>query len=186
LQSQKVNTRNPVQARRRGYGICNIGGAVVFLRRSTVTDDGILYLVVVLNSGKIDSILKHYVSDQITRIDETGIRPARLVRLSIRPCGSTDSGSRSIIIWAPHRRLADALLTAAFPAQWTAHHRLDGLAYVVIKANGTPLEDFAEVYKAGIPSYRAIAKLSKVWDPRDEDQDPDDPTPGRGPITPLS
>lgn len=175
LQSQKVNTRNPVASRRKGYGICKIGGVVVFLRRSTVTDDGILYVVVVLNSGKIDSILKHFVSDQITRIDETGIRPGP-VGAAVYPAVWLD-GQRVTIHYylGEASQTADSLLLAAFPGQWTDAHRLDGLTYAVIKANGTPLEDFAEVYKAGIPSYRAVAKMSWVWDPRVSGQDPDDP-----------
>jgi hypothetical protein len=174
-QSQKVNTRNPVQARRGGYGICKIGGAVVFIRRSTITDDGILYLVVVLLSARSTASSSIMSPDQITRIDET----ARHLRSggAVYPAVWLD-GQRVTIHYylGAASQVADSLLTAAFPAQWTSDHRLDGLAYAVIKANGTPLEDFAEVYKAGIPSYRAVAKLSKVWDPRESGQDPDDPS----------
>jgi hypothetical protein len=173
LSSQKVSIRSAVAPRRRGYGETRLSGVIVLIKRSIVTGDGILYLVVIIHYGEIDSISEHWFGDQIVRIDETGARvsppgaavyPARFLdgqRVTIQ----SELGAAS--------QVANALLTAAFPGFWTDDHRLDGLAYSTIKLNGTPLEDFGEVY-SGIPNYTAKAKLSKVWDPRDDGQDPDD------------
>ncbi len=173
-QTQKVNVRNPVSPRRRGYGICKIGGTVAFIRRSTITGDGIFYDALMIHSGKIDGIIDHYISDQIARVAEE----------------SGDIGGHVIYpgVWLDNFRVSihhysgdpsqsvDSYLFAAFPGAWTDEHRLDGIAYVVIKANGVALEDFATVYRAGIPNYNAIARLSPVWDPRISGCDADDPT----------
>lgn len=71
---------------------------------------------------------------------------------------------------------ADPLLASGFPGTWTAQHRLDGVAYVALRLLGVALEDFAKVYKFGIPTYWATIRAAKLWDPRVSGQDPDDPT----------
>lgn len=71
---------------------------------------------------------------------------------------------------------ADEMLLAAFPALWTHQHRLDGVAYVVMRYLGIGIEDFNKVYKFGVPSYSAVIRASKIWDPRDPAQSYEDPT----------
>lgn len=368
-QSQKVNVRNPVQARRSGYGIVKVGGSVFFLRRSTITGDGILHLGVALLSREIDGVIDRYLYDQITRVNDVGNAPVgftgatgacfpalaeidkpEAVRVIItiqdvnyavsapvvtasynvgptaytleaisvgvsggsivsivfpytvdgekpiasgvtfavtntgggsgasftavangsgtwdggfspngvtinsggsaypdtvggygayfrpRPngAGNWDGGcspkniavdafgtgynpSSTVVkahyplgaaqitlsaisstigssgssaassangqviypgVWLDNNRVtiltylgealqdADPLLMAAFPGAWTENHRLNGIAYSSLKLNGVALNDFAAVYKAGIPSYTAVIRAAKVWDPR--------------------
>jgi len=70
---------------------------------------------------------------------------------------------------------ADPLLLSGFPGTWTPQHRLDGVAYVALRLLGVPLQDFAEVYKFGVPTYRATIRASKIGDPRVSGYDPDNP-----------
>lgn len=65
---QKINAKTPVTPRRRGYGIIRVGGSVIMLRRSIVSEDGVLYLGVAVHSGEIDSFIEHWIGDQITRL----------------------------------------------------------------------------------------------------------------------
>lgn len=70
---------------------------------------------------------------------------------------------------------ADPLLMEGFPGLWTDRHRLDGIAYVVVKAKGVTVEDFSQVYSSGVPQYTGTIRASKVFDPRDPAQSYDDP-----------
>jgi hypothetical protein len=172
-QTQKANVRTPIQPRRRGYGTVKLGGAVAFLRRSTVTGDGILYLAVMIHSGEIDSIIEQRIYDQLVRTDDSSAGDGEVVY----PGVWLDNNRVTIHHYTGlPAQTADPLLIAAFPGAWTAEHSLDGIAYVVIKANGVALEDFGAVYKAGIPSYNAVIQASKLWDPRISGCDADDPT----------
>lgn len=178
-QIAKVNIRNPVAPRRRYYGKVRIGGVTGFIRVSVITGDGILYILVMLQSGEIASIEEYRLSDQITRV------------LSIASPGLQTAIDGWVVypaIWLDNNRVsihdflgaspqaADTFLLEAFPGAWTDDHRLDGIAYSVIKLRGVALEDFAQVYSFGIPNYTATIKASKVWDPRDATQSADTPS----------
>lgn len=176
-QIAKVNVRQAVAARRRYYGTVRVGGVIGFIRVSTVTGDGILYILVMLQSGEIDSIIEHRLSDQITRtltFAAPGLQTA-IDGLVVYPAVWLDNARVSIHDFlGTSPQAADTFLLAAFPGTWTVDHRLDGIAYSVIKLLGVALEDFATVYSFGIPNYTATIKASKIWDPRDDAQDPDD------------
>lgn len=175
ITSQKQNVKLAISPRRSGYGRTRIGAVVDLIKRSEATGDGILYVVPMLISRKIDAFEEHRFGDQIVRIDETGTRvpppgaavyPARFLdgqRVTIHTYTGDSSQS------------ADSLLLSAFPGYWTSQHHLDGIAYSVLKLNGVALTDFGEVY-SGVPSYTAQVRLAKVWDPRDSAQDADDST----------
>lgn len=68
---QKVNIRQSVSPRRRGYGITRLGGTMSLLKRSTVTGDGILYMDVMTHSGEITEVISHWVTDLEVRLAET-------------------------------------------------------------------------------------------------------------------
>jgi hypothetical protein len=172
-QTQKVNYRAPVHPRLRGYGECKIGGTVYFLRRSTVTGDGILYLGLMLHSGRIEGIETHFLYDEEVRLgEESGDNGGT----AIYPGVWNDNGRVAIHFYlGTNPGTADPYLLDGFPGAWTDEHRLDGIANVVCRLKGVALADFSTVYKAGIPNYTCIAKLSRVWDPRISGCDADDP-----------
>lgn len=167
---QKVTIRNTTQPRRRVYGLYRVGSVLAELKVQAPTGDGILLVASLIASGEIDDIVEHRFNDQTTRIRES------------------DGAVTSPGVWWDNNRVflhyhlgtdsqvADSFLTTAFPARWTAQHQLNGIAYTVGKFNGVPLEDFATVYQAGVPSYSALVRGAKVYDPRESAHDWDDPS----------
>jgi hypothetical protein len=67
-------------------------------------------------------------------------------------------------------------LVTFFPTIWTADHRGDGLAQVLMEVQTVVQEDFGNVYPQQMPVHTAIIDGAWVYDPRDDDQDPDDHT----------
>lgn len=70
---------------------------------------------------------------------------------------------------------AYSYLTGNFPELWTADHRGDGLASAVYAFQTAPDTHFSNVYPNGRPEPSAIIEGALVYDPRDEEQDPEDP-----------
>lgn len=166
--STKVSVRNPVASRQRHYGRVRVSGVLAELKVSEITGDGILYSATMFMTGELDAYEGFQINDQVTRIDGTGqVTYPGVWNDSSRVQLHTHLGTAS--------QTADSRLTTAFPGRWTAAHRLDGIAYVVGKFNGVPIEDFATVYQSGVPSVSVIIRAAKVWDPRDVGQDADDP-----------
>lgn len=169
-ETQQVAIRDTVAPRVRGYGRFKLESVLADIRVENPTGDGILHVVSMLHTGEIDAIEELKFNDQITRYDEsTGAVTYPGVwndnsRVSVHVHLGTDD------------QTADSFLTSAFPGRWTSAHRLRGITYVAGKFNGVPLEDFATVYQAGEPKCSAIGRLSKVYDPRDEDQSISDPS----------
>lgn len=65
--------------------------------------------------------------------------------------------------FGPPDQTACATLMTAFPAAWTADHRLRGTAYIYVRLRWHP-----DVWPGGIPNVKAIVKGKKVYDPRAE------------------
>jgi len=70
---------------------------------------------------------------------------------------------------------AYSYLTGNFSELWTADHRGDGLASAVYAFQTAPESHFSNVYPNGRPEPSAIIEGALVYDPRDEEQDPEDP-----------
>jgi hypothetical protein len=70
---------------------------------------------------------------------------------------------------------AYSYLTGNFPELWTADHRGDGLATVLFAYQTAPDSHFANVYPNGKPEHSAVIEGALVYDPRAEEQDPEDP-----------
>ena len=71
---------------------------------------------------------------------------------------------------------ASKVLIDAFPTAWGVDHRLSGIANVLCTFQDVPQADFGAVYPQGIPQYRAVLAGALVYDPRDVEQQEDDPT----------
>lgn len=70
---------------------------------------------------------------------------------------------------------AYAYPVAQLPSVWSANHRGDATASLFLLCEGASAESFPEVYPRGLPVPSVVLDMPLVWDPRDEDQDPDDP-----------
>ncbi|MEN2980853.1 hypothetical protein P7L78_21920 [Tistrella bauzanensis] len=71
---------------------------------------------------------------------------------------------------------ASPLLLEASPTEWTAAHRLSGLAYSVAAYRPGTAETHYQIYDQGPPPVTIVGKTARVYDPRDPAQDVDDPS----------
>lgn len=168
-QDQKQNIRQPTAARRRYYGQVKIGGVWAFLKAAEPK----LYQVIMLCEGGqtgIDSFVEHYLGDDVVTLSGNDVViPERYVQHSTKYAQIYPQLGTST-------QTAHGTLVSAFPSDWTSDHKLLGIAEVLIVLLSPPANRFTEVYDAGLPQYNAVIRASKVWDPRDEAQDPDDPS----------
>lgn len=162
----KVSLRNPIGARTMSYGRVRVSGELAELKVSYILQedgDGVLFNATMFQTGEIDAYEKFYVHDQEVRIDSLGRATyPGVFNDGFRVHLYTHDGDAS--------QTVDSNLSAAFPARWTTKHRLDGIAYIVGRFNGVPLEDFSTVYSFGVPTVSATFRARKVWDPRDSTQ----------------
>lgn len=163
--AQKQVIKQAIGPRLRFYGENKIGGTWAFLADKSSN----LYQVIMINSGEIDSFVAHYLGEDVVTLDGSGNVTA--------PAIYTDKPYAQIIAaLGTDSQTAFSLLTAAFPGEWTADHRLRGVACVCVRLLSPPAKDFSVIFPSGIPTYNAVIHASKLWDPRDLAQDPDDKT----------
>lgn len=67
-------------------------------------------------------------------------------------------------------------VVAALPSIWTNDHRGDGIASLAMICNHADAKYFSEDFPNGLPIPSAEWDMSLVYDPRDDDQDPADPS----------
>ena len=158
------NIRSSVESHKIIYGRSRVGGALVYV---TTTDTGtggdgnpasgdnlFLHLVFALAGHEVEEIGQIYLNDQAVTLDgdgwvtdepynKSGYKHARIYK----HLGANDQ------VAAPEM-VADI-------ADWTADHRLRGVAYVYAR-----LQWSADVSPNGIPNISAIVKGKKVYDPR--------------------
>lgn len=162
---QKQVIKQAVGPRLRFYGENKVGGTWAFLASKSSN----LYQVIMLNGGEIDSFVSHYLGEDVVTLDGSGE--------VTDPAIYTDKPYAQIIeALGTDDQTAFSLLTTAFPGEWTTDHRLRGVACVCVRLLSPPAKDFSAIYPSGIPTYNGVIKASKVWDPRDVGQDPDDKT----------
>lgn len=151
-----VNLRQGLQDRTRGYGLFRTGGPVFFWKLNA----GSRYVGVALNTGEIDSFVTHYFGERIVTLDGSGnVTTAEY-----------QSGGVSIAKIQAFRgalgQTAPSRLTANFP-EWTSSHTLSGIAGAVCVFSNTTPENFSTAYPDGRePSYTALIKGARVYDPR--------------------
>lgn len=159
----KYNLRQNVPSLCVIYGRVKKGGDYVFLEET----QGTAFHVLVSAAHKIEGYVSHYLHDEpITRGPTNWITaPAHFgghVRISVRTGFDIQEAWSAIV--------------GFFPTIWTADHRGDGLAQVVMEVQTVAQEDFGNVYPQQMPVHTAIIDGAWVYDPRDDDQDPDDHT----------
>lgn len=152
----------PLTPRLRGYGTARLGGPNLFLD----SKEGTAYRLTAAHHGQIDAIVGRYLDDEAVTVDGSGVvtDPSHWAgKVTMTASLGDDPGT------------AEPALVAAFPSLWTSAHRGDGIVKLLTECRGVSAEDFRDVYPSGtLPRPNLVAKLSRVWDPRDGAQDPDD------------
>lgn len=104
---------------------------------------------------------------------------------------NTEGGAPWLTIWTTTYTPADpvpppiAAFKAAFP-EWGDDHKLAGTTYSVIKCDAMKAEDRYKAYRwrgpfgIGEPSVSLVGTFSRVYDPREESHDIDDPSTWEG------
>lgn len=168
-QDGQIVTRQTIPARRRGYGWLKLGGPMLL----SYTVPPTRFQVVALHHGEIDAIVENWFSEFNCVVNGFGkvlghFEESGTPRIELHTHLGTDT------------QAADTLLTANLAAAgvWTSNHRARGIAYAAIATTQTTaIEAFPITFPGNLPPpYRAVARASKVWDPRVGGQDKDNPT----------
>lgn len=165
-ESQKQVIKQAIPPRRRFYGDVKIGGVWGLL----TDQDNILYQVVLLCQGEIDSFITHWFGDEQLGFDGSGnvTTPSRFLRSGV-------NYANVITYRGTLTQTVDPVLSTHV-AGWNANHKGLGIAYARIWLLSPPAASFSTIYPSGMQPYNARIHASKVWDPRDSGQDPDDLT----------
>ncbi|MCV3209597.1 hypothetical protein OHD62_17285 [Mesorhizobium sp. YC-39] len=152
----------------------NVPSLVVILGRVKKASDydlleekaGIAYHVLVPAAHRIAGFVKHYLHDEEATLDGAGI--------VVTP----DHFNEKVTIQTRlglNAETAYASLITALPTIWTADHRGDGLASVLMSCKSVAADKYQKTYTQQMPSHSSEIEGALVYDPREIAQDPDDP-----------
>lgn len=137
------------------YGRVKVSGPVAFYE----TSGGTLYKAVLISAREVDAIEMIYLDEVAVELSGTTVTNAFL-----------DDGEERAFV-ASHLgtddQTTDADLLSVFDPDWTANHRLRGIAYIVAWFS-TPTDgsDMAETFPNGEPQVKALIRGAKLYDPR--------------------
>lgn len=156
------NERQAIPTRRAGFGFYRTGGDYVTLEEKA----GVAYHVIAHASHRIEGFSRHWLHDELVELDADGyvISPdhfAKKVRIETR------LGKNAETAW-------DALKTAR-PSIWTEDHRGDGVSQILMTVWSVSSESFSTTFPQGMPEHTSLDKGAPIYDPRDPEQDMDDP-----------
>lgn len=141
--------------RRKIYGKTLISGNCVYAE-SSGTDNKNLDMVIVLGEGEIEGIESVYIGQ-----DAVSITSASEGALRTPVSGNKYAANAEFYF---HHGASDQTgnsTLAGRQGNWTAAHRLRGIAYVYVR-----LIYNKDIYTSGIPNLRFVMKGAKVYDPR--------------------
>lgn len=157
-QGRDVMVRDPIADQRLIYGQILTSGNIVFMGAAGAKNEQMHILV---------AIAGHEVHDI------TGCVLDGNIHITLNPDGTATGGHTGKLVLThflgTDDQAADSWMTSTFPGIWTSAHRLRGIAYLHAMFVYDP-----ELYSSGLPTARVLVSGKKVYDPRDEDQDPDD------------
>lgn len=141
-----INAREPAAPQEYVYGQVRKGGVITFME-STGVDNKYMHVVLVLAGHECEEIGDIYINDQVVTLDGSGFVGGRWnSKIRIKK----HDGSQTT---------ADADLVAETSA--TSTFVGNEIAYLYIR-----LEYDADVFAGGIPTFTAVVKGKKVYDPR--------------------
>lgn len=157
--------KTPMPPRVSAYGRSRLHGSYSLY---TTASGGTACDVYALCDGRIDGYERFYLGDNQVAT-ATGI-----------VAGLPDGAYKSPTVEIDARlglptETAYSQLVALLPDQWTADHRGDGVATMMVTWKEARTKDYQEIYPNGQPPGSAVARWQCVYDWRDETQDIDDP-----------
>lgn len=168
LQPGEQVIQQPIPDRVYAVGLVRLGGALAYY--NTGEDGGDypsrIMAATVHAAHRINRYVDVYVADNKAVFDEGGNVTSRpyngLVRIE-KHLGTADQA-------------ASGFLSAASPTEWTAAHRMRGLAYTVTGCRPAGPERHYKIYDSGPPATRSVIEAALVYDPRDGAQSVTDPS----------
>jgi hypothetical protein len=127
---------------------------------------GFAYHVVVMAGHRIEGYVQHYLHDEAVTLDGE-------FYVTVPEHFQTQH------VFIDHRHgqpleAAYGMLLTDLPEIWTADHRGDGLASILMRCQSVNQEDYLDVYPNQSPELSSVIEGALVYDPRTA-QDPDDP-----------
>ncbi|WP_293862507.1 phage tail protein [uncultured Alsobacter sp.] len=152
--SINVTTREALAPRRLVYGRTRLGGTIVFI--GTTDNNLFLHMVIVLCEGPIDGVETIYFNDVAVVTD-----PTNGYALSSQYNVNGNPYAIAFPYLGSEDQAASHYMTAFFPSQWTADHRLRGCAYLYVR-----LQWDANIFTTGLPNITAVVRGNRNYDPR--------------------
>jgi len=145
------------------YGKTKVGGVVVY-NEATGTDNKFLHRIIAVAGHEVESFERIYIDDAY--IDFSDLGASGNVPTVVDPDGTTsDRYNNKLRIQFAYGteddQAANADLVTASDGKWTNFCKLIGIAYIYVR-----LAFDADVYPNGIPTFTAVVKGKKVFDPR--------------------
>ncbi|NOV15868.1 hypothetical protein E5S70_07175 [Ensifer adhaerens] len=150
-----------------GLGRVRVGGLKAFGN----TDGSTRWRLVCRLQGPIDAVEAYFVGGREVTVDPGG-------NVSSPPWARSGG---SWLKWQDKKgtgaETAWSDLVTAFPSLWTSAHRVRGIAQSMLTYFNPGLMEskYLSLYQGGVPDTEQVIRASLVYDPRDEDQDPDSP-----------
>ncbi|WP_148280404.1 phage tail protein [Sinorhizobium fredii] len=148
-----------------GLGRVRVGGLKAFGN----TDGSTRWRLVCRLQGPIDAVEAYFVGGREVTVDPDGDVSS--------PPWSKAGGS-----WMKWQdkvgnggETAWPALITAFPELWTSAHRVRGIAQSLVTFfnPGLTTSKYLSLYQGGVPDTEWVTRASRIYDPRDEDADPD-------------
>lgn len=131
------------------------GGDYAFLEEA----NGIAYHVIVWAGHRIKGYTQHYLHDAPVTLDGSG---------NVVAPDNFDSyvNIKSRVGLNAETAYVDLISVGAFAGIWTADHRGDGLASVMMWCRTAPQEEYLTIYPNQMPQHSAIGEGALLYDPR--------------------
>lgn len=150
-----------------GIGTNRVAGAYMLWEEK----DGVLYSVQALCGHRISAVKGLYLHDDVVTLKDTGF---------VEDGPNERYGNNKIWIGTrlgavPETPYAEHVDKLGAEGVWTANCRGDGQASLGMYCIGASEKNFTKYFPYGAPQPSAVLDMALMWDPRDEEQDPDDP-----------
>ena len=154
-QEVQANISQAAAARRRSYGKVLLGGVRAFFEAK----DGVLHIIIVHNEGAVSEILDFVIDGETVSLNSSGITTDE---------GDAFSFDGLVQIQTRNGTQSDyADLLAAFPAMWTAAHRIEGSVTTYVRLTGPSPSRISAIFPKGANTViQMIVNGAEVFDPR--------------------
>jgi hypothetical protein len=167
--------RQPIPPRPWGYGRTRIAGAYMLFEVDDATGES--WDVLALHQGRIGGLVHVYLNDDLVQIDPVSGFVNGLLNLPDTDTRYNHNSANRVQIdyrLGANPETAYAGPVAALPTLWTAAHRGDSVASLMLHCIDTNPENILKTYPRGLPRPSVVADLAPLWDARDEAQDRED------------